>query len=600
MSAPHAVASALQLMPDCTLLTASGAVAGRAGRSEAIGLLRHAHEADGSGSRWCFADEVLPAEALSLAQAALRPLHELEQPAEEAAWFGPADPWRRAPGLDALGDWLARRTSRTAAAAVAPAAEQALHADPALTMRRDAASGRGLHVSSACAAGRLLLREEAFAAVLRRAHAATHCAFCLRPLGAASAAAPCCRCGGCGERYCGEACRATALAHGHADECGTRWAAVAPVTALLAARALLRLRAKPSDGSQADANAGGDEESEESGRGWAHASACEACARLQSHAGSLRPERLSRLRLHAELGWRALGGALAARGHRASDLLRLLCQTETNTIAIGAELPAGTGGDGAGGGGVAGGGSGGGGHGNGRGGGEGWSERTRHVRLAEALFPFTALLNHSCAPNTALRFDGRRLEVRASSDLKAGDQVLGCYGPQKGHAPCAARRAALRSQYFFACACAACAEEAAEEAQRGEKPGGGCARGEAEAAAPAAATADALAMAARLDERARVACDAADFATAAALVAEAIELLEARGVFAPGGVELANERAKLGRLQFNAAPAGSAPGARARRTLTRAAKALSLLHGSDDEEVQELRRLAAMCDPAAP
>ena len=34
------------------------------------------------------------------------------------------------------------------------------HADPTLTMRRNAASGRGLHVSSACAAGRLLLRGE--------------------------------------------------------------------------------------------------------------------------------------------------------------------------------------------------------------------------------------------------------------------------------------------------------------------------------------------------------------------------------------------------------------------------------------------------------
>ena len=112
--------------------------------------------------------------------------------------------------------------------------------------------------------------------------------------------------------------------------------------------------------------------------------------------------------------------------------------------------------------------------------------------------------------------------------------------------------------------------------------------------------AETRAAASRLDERARLACERADFAEAASLVAQAISLLEARGVFAPDGVELANERAKLGRLQFNAAPAGGAPGGEARCMLTRAAEALSLLHGSDDDEVCELRGLAAMCNPAAP
>ena len=48
-------------------------------------------------------------------------------------------------------------------------ADAACEAHEAIELRRAAHSGRGLHVSRGCASGTLLLREEAFVAVLRRA-----------------------------------------------------------------------------------------------------------------------------------------------------------------------------------------------------------------------------------------------------------------------------------------------------------------------------------------------------------------------------------------------------------------------------------------------
>ncbi|CAG4977747.1 unnamed protein product [Colias eurytheme] len=81
----------------------------------------------------------------------------------------------------------------------------------------------------------------------------------------------------------------------------------------------------------------------------------------------------------------------------------------------------------------------------------------REVRRATAIYPSAAMMNHSCDPNIINRFYKNRLIIVASRELAAGAGVLNCYGPHRAREPTAARRAALRAQYMFHCACAACA-----------------------------------------------------------------------------------------------------------------------------------------------
>ena len=274
------------------LLTHGGFCEGHVLRRHDTGLLLSACEAgQGTTARgrtlWCFDEHVLPPEALSLCSAALRPLHEIETSAAEARWFGPSDPWRCVQA-DRIGAWLGQRSpaaaarARTCASVPATAGidhiDAACEAHEAVELRTDAHTGRGLHVSRSCASGTLLLREAAFAAVLRRAHAGTRCAHCLLPLGGT----PChChhRASDCAARYCDATCRARAWAQGHGLECGLRYAAVAPVTALLALRALLLSPAAEAHTEAAGAEAGGS--------AWARAAAHAACRGLESHQARL-------------------------------------------------------------------------------------------------------------------------------------------------------------------------------------------------------------------------------------------------------------------------------------------------------------------------
>ena len=105
--------------------------------------------------------------------------------------------------------------------------------------------------------------------------------------------------------------------------------------------------------------------------------------------------------------------------------------------------------------------------------------------------------------------------------------------------------------------------------------------------AAAATTRRARAEAETLDARARAACERGDYAEAAERCAEALALL--RGVFPAGSPQLAHEAAKLGRLYFNARA-----DRRAAAALRAAADAMEACFGAD-AEVEELRRLEAMC-----
>ncbi|GIL58454.1 hypothetical protein Vafri_13594 [Volvox africanus] len=78
-------------------------------------------------------------------------------------------------------------------------------------------------------------------------------------------------------------------------------------------------------------------------------------------------------------------------------------------------------------------------------------------RLALALYPDAALLNHSCFPNVGLRFHGLQLVARTIRPVPPGQPLTISYGPQRGKVPRRERLTALEAQYAFTCQCEACA-----------------------------------------------------------------------------------------------------------------------------------------------
>ncbi|XP_045458387.1 SET and MYND domain-containing protein 4-like [Melitaea cinxia] len=82
----------------------------------------------------------------------------------------------------------------------------------------------------------------------------------------------------------------------------------------------------------------------------------------------------------------------------------------------------------------------------------------KEVRRATAIYPSAAMMNHSCDPNIINTFYNSRLIIRCSRELSPGSEVLNCYGPHRAREPTAQRRAQLRAQYMFTCACSACSD----------------------------------------------------------------------------------------------------------------------------------------------
>jgi hypothetical protein len=71
--------------------------------------------------------------------------------------------------------------------------------------------------------------------------------------------------------------------------------------------------------------------------------------------------------------------------------------------------------------------------------------------------PVIALANHSCLPNAAIVFDGRRILLRALDPIKKDNQIFISYvdGTQRR----ATRQAELKEAYFFTCMCKKCAKD---------------------------------------------------------------------------------------------------------------------------------------------
>ena len=71
--------------------------------------------------------------------------------------------------------------------------------------------------------------------------------------------------------------------------------------------------------------------------------------------------------------------------------------------------------------------------------------------------PVLALANHSCCPNAAIVFSGRRIMLRALDPIKQDQQIFISYvdGTQRREI----RQAELREAYFFTCKCEKCAKD---------------------------------------------------------------------------------------------------------------------------------------------
>ena len=74
--------------------------------------------------------------------------------------------------------------------------------------------------------------------------------------------------------------------------------------------------------------------------------------------------------------------------------------------------------------------------------------------VGAGCYPPAALLNHSCAPNCVLAFDGSTLEIRTLTAVGEGEELTHSYVDLC--LPTGERRALLSSRYGFACTCERC------------------------------------------------------------------------------------------------------------------------------------------------
>ena len=91
------------------------------------------------------------------------------------------------------------------------------------------------------------------------------------------------------------------------------------------------------------------------------------------------------------------------------------------------------------------------------------------TKVATALFPHVAMVNHSCQPNAFLNFVGapatahRTVHLRATKLISPGEDITISYGPHKNKIHSSKnRREALQNQYNFLCFCEACSTEVDE------------------------------------------------------------------------------------------------------------------------------------------
>ncbi|KAG6556974.1 hypothetical protein Mapa_001390 [Marchantia paleacea] len=74
--------------------------------------------------------------------------------------------------------------------------------------------------------------------------------------------------------------------------------------------------------------------------------------------------------------------------------------------------------------------------------------------VGTGLYPVISIINHSCAPNSVLLFDGKRAIVRAMQKIDRGSEVTLSYVELANSTK--TRQKALKEQYYFVCQCTRC------------------------------------------------------------------------------------------------------------------------------------------------
>jgi len=299
--------------------------------------------------------------------------------------------------------------------------------DPSWNLRwkRDEARGRFVYAIENASPGTLLLEEEAYALAPVMQHAQRLCGGCLANVRAVDQTAliPC---GTCRTVFCSPQCAASAH---HDALCGPLATVLANTkdptmmtTAILILRAIAGEETHPLTSAAQSGDAGG------VAVGKAKKTLLDS---LMSNRDKLDPSVESKLRANfgAMFAVPAFAAALEPYGP-VEDVIESALQysgiVNSNAFPLEANLP------------------------------------DRQVFLGMGLFPFAALINHSCTPN-AIAVSGSRgtLRVVAIRDILAGDEVTIAYTPV--HDPYATRTRALVRQRFFACSCDRCqAKEAGD------------------------------------------------------------------------------------------------------------------------------------------
>ncbi|XP_050422098.1 SET and MYND domain-containing protein 4-like [Adelges cooleyi] len=85
-------------------------------------------------------------------------------------------------------------------------------------------------------------------------------------------------------------------------------------------------------------------------------------------------------------------------------------------------------------------------------------------RIGTAIFPTSSMLNHSCDPNIFSSNILNFVVIKASRDIKKGEEVTNCYGPNFRRMRFSERQAALKMQYYFDCKCNICMDPVKDNA----------------------------------------------------------------------------------------------------------------------------------------
>ncbi|EQB78306.1 SET and MYND domain-containing protein 4 [Camelus ferus] len=197
---------------------------------------------------------------------------------------------------------------------------------------------------------------------------------------------------------------------------------------------------------------------------------------------------------------------------------------------------------------------------------------SRQVRLATGLFPVISLLNHSCSPNTSVSFISTSATIRASQQIRKGQEILHCYGPHESRMGVAERHQKLKSQYFFDCNCSPCEQRAIQLLLRGQHD------------AESFLSSEHSMVGEIEDHLARAYAALGDWEKSAAHLQKSLRVVEA--CHGPSSIEMGHELFKLAQIFFNgfAIP-------EALNTIQKAEEVLLVHYGPWNNEVQELQKM---------